>query len=117
MCSGPVVIAEIIYEQSTQMVVIEDDHMIQTLATNASDHPLHVAILPRTPWRYADLLDAHSYDSRCEAFAVDSVAVLNHKSRSAVFRKPFDDLLCCPTRRGMLRVLKWMTRRRSCART
>ena len=25
------------------MVVIEDDHMIQALATNASDHPLDVA--------------------------------------------------------------------------
>src|SRR5262245_42994803 len=54
--AGFVIITEIIVEQSTQMVVIEDDHMIQTLATNASNHPLHVAILPRTPWRYADLV-------------------------------------------------------------
>src|SRR5215831_19095238 len=102
MCSGPVVIAEIIYEQSTQMVVIEDDHMIQTLATNASDHPLHVAILPRTPWRYADLLDAHGFDSRPERFAVDSVPISNHKTRSAVFGKCFDDLLCSPNRCRML---------------
>ena len=46
--AGLVIVAEIIFEQSAQMVVIEDDHMIQALATNASDHPLDIAILPRT---------------------------------------------------------------------
>ena len=34
--AGFVIIAEIIFEQSTHMIVIEDDHMIDTLATNAS---------------------------------------------------------------------------------
>ena len=34
---------------------------------------------------------------------MDSVAVSNHKSPSAAFRKRFDDLLCGPNRRGMLR--------------
>src|SRR5262245_59672546 len=47
--------------------------------------------------------DAHSCDSRCEGFTVDSVAVSNHKSRSAVFRKRVDDLLCGPCRRRILR--------------
>ena len=97
-----VIIAEIVFEQSTQMVVIEDDHMIQTLATNASDHPLHVAILPRTPWRDADFLDVHSFDSCPEGFSVDSVTVSHHKPRNRVFRKCFDDLLSSPNRRGML---------------
>jgi len=36
--AGLAIVAEIIFEQSPQMVVIEDDHMIQALATNASDH-------------------------------------------------------------------------------
>ena len=85
------------------MVVIEDDHMIQALATNASDHPLDIGILPRTPWCNVNLFDAHSFDSRCEGIAVDSVAVPNHKPGSAVFRKCFDDLLCGPNRRRMLR--------------
>ena len=52
------------------------------------------------------LLDAHSFDSRCEGIAVDSVTVPNHKPGSAVFRKCFDDLLCGPSRRGMLRDIK-----------
>ena len=53
------------------MVVIEDDHMIQALAANASGHPLYLATLPRTPWSNANLLNAHSFS--------------NQKSRSAVF--------------------------------
>src|SRR5215468_4551178 len=85
------------------MVVIEDDHMIQALATNASDHALDIGILPRTPWCNVNLFDAHSFDSQCEGIAVDSVAVPNHKPGSAVFRKCFDDLLCGPNRCRMLR--------------
>ena len=77
--------------------------MIQALATNASDHTFRVAILPRTPWCNANCLDAHSFNSRPEEFAIDSVAVSNHKPRSAVFRKCFNDLLCSPNRRWMLR--------------
>src|SRR5262249_16883027 len=61
-----VIIAEIVFEQSAQMAVIQDDHMIQTLATNGSDHTFHVAVLPRTPWCNANLLDVHSFNSRCE---------------------------------------------------
>jgi hypothetical protein len=32
-----------------------------------------------------NFFDAHSFDSRCEGIAVDSVAVPNHKPGSAVF--------------------------------
>ena len=41
--AGFVIVAEIIFERSAQMIVVEDDHMIQALATDASNHPLHVA--------------------------------------------------------------------------
>ena len=85
------------------MVVIDDDHMIQAFATNAHNHPLHVAILPRTPWRNTNFLDAHSFDSRSEGFAVDSVTASNHKPGNTVFRKCFDDLLCRPNGRWMVR--------------
>ena len=86
------IIAEIIFEQSAQMVVIEDDHMIQ-VATNASDHPLDVAVLPWALRCDENFLNPHSFNSRPEGFTVDSVAVSNHKPGSAVFRKCFDDLL------------------------
>jgi len=34
--AGFVIVAEIIFEQSAQMIVIENDHMIQAFATDAS---------------------------------------------------------------------------------
>ncbi len=49
MCAGFVIVAEVIFEYSAQVDIINDDHMIQTLSTDASDHPLHEAVLPRTP--------------------------------------------------------------------
>src|SRR5215471_4395600 len=69
-----------------------------------TDHQLDIGNLPRTPWCNVNLFDAHSFlRLSCEGIAVDSVAVPNHKPGSAVFRKCFDDLLCGPNRRGMLR--------------
>ena len=85
------------------MPLVDHNHVVQAFSANTSDHPFRIAILPRTPWCYTDFSDAHSFNSRPEGFAVDSVPVSNHKPGSAVFRKCFDDLLCRPNRRGMLR--------------
>jgi len=84
------------------VIIVDDDHMIQAVATNASNHPLHVAILPGTSGCNANLLDAHSFNPCPEGFSEDSVAVPNHISRRAVFRKRFDELLCCPNSHRML---------------
>ena len=48
MRAGFVIVAEVIFEYSAQVIIIDDDHMIQAVATNAANHPLHVAILPGT---------------------------------------------------------------------
>src|SRR5262249_2771023 len=85
---------------------IDDDRMIQTFATNASDQPLRVAILPRTSRRTQNLLDVHSINSYPETFAVDSVAISNQIPRSTVFRKRFNDLVCCPNSGWMLGDIK-----------
>ena len=42
------IIAKVTFKNLAQVIVVEDDQMIQTLATYASDHPLDVRILPRT---------------------------------------------------------------------
>src|SRR5262245_45696585 len=85
------------------MFIVDDDHMIEALSSDASDHALHIAVLPRTLGCDTNLLNTHSLDPRPERFAVDSVAVSNHKPRSSVFRKCFDDLLCSPNGRWMRR--------------
>src|SRR5438552_18131076 len=96
------IVAEVICKQSTQVVIGDDDHVIHALAANALDQPLHVTVLPRTSRCDQNLLNVHSFDSCPERFAVYSVAISNEILRSSVFRKSFDDLLCCPNRRWML---------------
>src|SRR5215831_21182046 len=85
------------------MPVVYDDDMIEALTSNATDHALHVAILPRAFRCNPYLFNAHPFNSRSEMLAVDSVAVPNHVPRCDIFRKRLDNLLCCPYRGGMLR--------------
>ena len=41
-----VVVSDISLEQATQMSLVQNDHVIEQLATNASDQPLDVRVLP-----------------------------------------------------------------------
>jgi len=43
------VILEVTIQEPPQMALMQDDHVIQALATNAPDEPLHRGVLPRTP--------------------------------------------------------------------
>ena len=55
-----VVVGEVITQNSFQMGLIQNDHVIQTFATDAAIQTLRVGVLPRTSRRREDLLDAHS---------------------------------------------------------
>src|ERR1044071_6555417 len=77
-------------------------HVVQALASDASDQALHVAILPRAFRCDLYLFNPHPFNSRSEMLAVDPVAISNHVPRRAVIRKRLDNLLCSPYCRGML---------------
>ena len=93
-----VVVREVVGKDPQQMSLIEDDHVIQALATNRADQPLDVRILPRRAVRDDDFFDAQVFDALTEIQAVDSVVIPNHETRCLVERKRFDDLLGRPTR-------------------
>ena len=95
------IVAEVCFENASQMFVIDDDHVIQALAPDAADHAFHVAILPGTSGCSPNLLDAHSLNSCPEMLAVDSIAISNHIPRSGVLWKCLNDLLRGPNCRGM----------------
>ena len=44
----PMIVGEVSRQHAAQMRLAEDDDVIQTLAADGSDQPLHVRILPRT---------------------------------------------------------------------
>ena len=78
------------------MPLVEDDHVIETLAPNASNDPLDVRALPRRARRRQNLLDAESRDAPVEVGAVDSIPVSQHVTRRRVPKKRVDDLLSSP---------------------
>ena len=59
----------------TQDSLVDDDDVVETLATNGTDHALDVGILPRTRLCGEDFLDAHACDSSSEAIPIDGVPI------------------------------------------
>ena len=69
------IIGDIRRQQTSQMVLAEDDDVVQTLAPNGSDQSFGIRILPGTGWRGDHLADAHASDPAPEHVAVDGVAI------------------------------------------
>jgi len=98
-----VVVPKVLGEQSAEMVLAEDDHVVEAFTADGADQPLDVRILPGRSGRGEDLLDAHPFDPAPEVLAVDRVSVAKEESRCFVVGKRLDDLLGRPRRRRVLR--------------
>ena len=60
--SGPVVVVHVPAEDSPQVSLVQDDHVVEALAPNAPDDALDVAVLPRRSGRRHEILDAERLD-------------------------------------------------------
>src|SRR3989442_279074 len=98
MRPGFMIVAEVAFQDPPEMPFIDDDNVVQALASNTADHAFHVTVLPRTPRRNSNLLHTHSFNSCRERMTVDSISIPNQISRCTVLRKSFNDLLCGPDR-------------------
>jgi hypothetical protein len=76
--------------------LIEDDHVVQTLAPNGSDHALDVGILPWTERARHDLGDPKAGDPLAHAVVVDAVPVSEQSSWCGVIGERLDELLGGP---------------------
>src|ERR1051326_694609 len=96
MRSRVVIIAQVAFKNAAEMFVVDDDHMIEAFATEASDQSLHVRILPRTSWSRPYLLNSHSLNSVLEILPVNSISIANQIARRLIVGKSLDHLLCRP---------------------
>src|SRR5215469_14955503 len=69
------VITEVTFQNSTQVPLVDHDHVVQAFSANTSDNPFRVAVLPRTSGRYRNLLDTKSIDSRREVMTIDPIKI------------------------------------------
>lgn len=74
MRAGSVVIPEIGGPRPLQVPGVEKQEMVQALAPNRSDQPLHISVLPGTLWRNEYLLDTQCLKTTADIIAIDSVS-------------------------------------------
>src|SRR5215471_1846393 len=83
------------------MSVVEDDDVIEHIATYTPDEPFAGGILPGTARGDLDLCNAHVLDAVLEGHTVDHVPIPEEIARRGLPGKRLDDLLGGPLRRGM----------------
>jgi hypothetical protein len=67
-------------QDATQVIVAEEDHVIEALATDRADHALGVGVLPRRTRRDQDVVDAHDLDLVRERAPEDAAAIAGEEA-------------------------------------
>jgi hypothetical protein len=101
-----VVLADILGEESLQMVLIEHDDVIQQITTTAAYPTFCNPILPRTSDRSANTLDSHRPNRRRDLDSILGVPIEDKKLGSGLIRKGFSQLLYNPQALGMPRYVE-----------
>jgi len=87
MSAAPVIIGEIRGYVSAQRFFGEDNHVVQALPRDGTDHTLHVGSLPGRPRRGQHFLDLHILDLSAEVVIEDLVAIAQQISWNSIERK------------------------------
>ncbi len=77
VCSRLMIIDEVCPENSSEMSLVDNDEMIQSLSADRAYEPLTISILPGRPWRANDFLDSHVSDALLKHVTIDAVAIAN----------------------------------------
>ena len=96
MSSRPVIVGPIRAKDPFEVTLIEDDDMVEALATDGTDETLHIGRLPGRTWGDAYLLDAEAAHPAPEAFAVDGISVAQQVPGGCVKRESLYYLLGAP---------------------
>ena len=84
-----------------QRGLVEDNHVVQTLPPNCSDHTLHLDPLLRRSWRRQHFPDAHLLDLSSEIAAENPIPITQKIAWCRVPRERIAELLASPFRGGM----------------
>jgi hypothetical protein len=103
MSSPTMVISAISRERATQRAFVEYNIMVQALAPNGANEPLHISPLPRTPGRRQYLFDSHCPYLADKLLAEDPIAVAQQIAWRTLPRKSIPQLLHRPLRCRIIR--------------
>ncbi len=103
MCSGPVVVVEVLSEDAVKMSLAQHHNVVETLPADRADQALDVRILPGRPGSGEHLGDVESGYAMAEGEAVHRIAIPKQVPRRGFPRKGLYQLMSCPLCCGMVR--------------
>src|SRR3989442_993714 len=84
---------KIAFQNLSQMPLSQHDHMIQAVASDRSDQPLHVGPLPGAGRSGEHFLDAQALDSLAKVIPIDLIPVSQQVTWRRIFWKGLHHLL------------------------
>src|SRR6478609_5591431 len=96
MRAAPMVVGQICSKDSAEMPLMDNDHVVQTLAPDRPDHAFNVRILPRTLRARHHFGDPEAGNPATHRLVVDAVAVSKEPAWNGVLGKRLDQLLRGP---------------------
>ena len=95
------VVLEVIFQDATQSVFIEDNDVIQAFAPNGTDQPLDIGVLPRAARRSKNFVNAHPFGTLRKLLPVYSIAVTEQIPWCAIPGESFEKLPRSPFLSGV----------------
>src|SRR5438309_10064604 len=92
---------EITFQDSSQMLLSQHDHVIEALVPDGAYQPFRKRILPRALRCGQDFGDAHVTEAIPDTFTIDLVPISDQVAWRSVFGERFQDLLSGPSRHRM----------------
>src|SRR5258708_30904892 len=89
MRSRAIVIVRIVFQNSTQMCLAQNNDVVQTLVPDRSDQPSGKAVLPRRTWCDGLVQTAHGAQSAGDDRTIDAIPVAEHVPRRLIPRECF----------------------------
>ena len=90
----------------SQMALIENDDVIQTLSPDRADNSLYIRILPGRARRRDHLFDTQTLYPGPKPLTIDTIAIVQEIARSRLKGESFHQLLSSPFRRRMVRCVE-----------
>lgn len=106
MCARAVVVVDILREDPARVALVEDDDVIQALATERSDEALRVGVMPRRPRGNGDLTKTQSRDALPELRSMDPIAIADQVPKRVSSGSA--STICCAVQAAVGWAVTWM---------
>ena len=101
MGSRAVVVAHVAGEDTFEMALSWDDHVVQAFSADRADDAFRISVLPGRPSGGDDVLDAERVYLALESLSLNSITLPDQVLGCYRHATSFNELTCCPHRGGM----------------